>query len=35
MKTAHAAFRKDTMLLESPQDPRARWPGARPKFKKG
>ena len=34
LKTAQAAVRKDTMLLQSAQDPRARWPAARPKFKK-
>jgi hypothetical protein len=34
-KTAHAAVRKDTMLVQSPRDPRARWPASRPKFKKG
>ena len=34
-KTASAAIRKDTMLLQSAQDPRARWPASRPKFKKG
>jgi hypothetical protein len=33
-KTAQAAVRKDTMLLQSAQDPRARWPAAKPKFKK-
>lgn len=33
-KTAHAAVRKGTMLLEA-ADTRARWPAARPKFKKG
>lgn len=33
-KTATAAVRKDTMLLQSAQDPRARWPAAKPKFKK-
>jgi hypothetical protein len=34
-KTARAAVRKDTMLLQSAQDPRARWPAAKPKFRKG
>ena len=33
-KTAQAAVRKDSMLLQSAQDPRARWPAAKPKFKK-
>jgi hypothetical protein len=35
LKTATAAVRKDTMLLQSAQDPRARWPAARPKYRKG
>ena len=35
LKTANAAVRKDTMLLQSAQDPRARWPAARPKYRKG
>ena len=34
-KTAKTAIRKDTMLLQSAQDPRARWPAARPKYRKG
>jgi hypothetical protein len=33
-KTAQAAVRKDTMLLQSTQDPRARWPASKPKFPK-
>jgi len=33
-KTATAAVRKDTMLLQPAQDTRARWPAARPKSKK-
>jgi len=33
-KTASAAVRKDTTLLQSGEDPRARWPAAKPKFKK-
>ena len=33
-KTATAAVRKDTMLLQTAQDTRARWPAAKPKFKK-
>lgn len=32
-KTAHAAVRKDTMLLQADQDPRVRWPAAKPKFR--
>ena len=35
LKTAKVAVRKDTMLLQSAQDPRARWPAARPKYRKG
>jgi hypothetical protein len=34
-KTATAAVRKDTTLFQSAQDPRARWPAARPKYRKG
>lgn len=34
-RTATSAVRKDTMLLQSAQDPRARWPAARPKYRKG
>jgi hypothetical protein len=33
-KTATAAVRKDTMLLQPAGDTRARWPAAKPKFKK-
>jgi hypothetical protein len=33
-KSATAAFRKDSTLVESPSDPRARWPASRPKFPK-
>ena len=33
-KTATAAGRKDTTIFQSAQDPRARWPASRPKFKK-
>jgi hypothetical protein len=33
-KTAHAAVRKDSMMLQSAQDPRARWPASKSKFKK-
>ena len=33
-KTATAAVRKDTMLLQSAEDPRARWPASKPKFGK-
>jgi len=35
LKTAKGAVRKDTMLLQSAQDPRARWPASKPKFRKG
>lgn len=34
-KSAHAAFRKDTMILEASQGPRVLWGRARPKVKKG
>ena len=33
-KTATTAVRKDTMLLQSAEDPRARWPASKPKFGK-
>ena len=33
-KTAHAAVRKDTMLMQTDRGPRARWPASRPEFKK-
>jgi hypothetical protein len=33
-KTAKTAVRKDTMLLQSAEDPRARWPASKPKFGK-
>jgi hypothetical protein len=33
-KTATVAVRKDTMALQSSQDPRARWPASKPKFPK-
>jgi len=33
-QTAQAAVRKDTSLLQSPADPRARWPASKPKFPK-
>jgi hypothetical protein len=33
-KTAQAAVRKDTSLLQPPADPRARWPASKPKFPK-
>jgi hypothetical protein len=35
LRTATTAVRKDTMLLQSAQDPRARWPAARPQYRKG
>ena len=34
-KTAHAAVRKDTMLLEAAEGPRALWARTKPKVKKG
>ena len=34
-KAAKAAVRKDTTVLQSLQDPRARWPASKPKFPKG
>lgn len=34
LKTATAAVRKDTTLFQPDQDPRARWPAAKPKFHK-
>jgi hypothetical protein len=33
-KTATVAVRKDTTVLQSSQDPRARWPASKPKFPK-
>jgi hypothetical protein len=33
-KTATAAVRKDTTVFQSSQDPRARWPASKPKFRK-
>jgi hypothetical protein len=33
-KTAQVAVRKDTSLLQPPEDPRARWPASKPKFPK-
>jgi hypothetical protein len=33
-KTATAAVRKDTTVFQSAQDPRARWPASKPKFRK-
>jgi hypothetical protein len=33
-KTASAAVRKDTMLMQTDRGPRARWPASRPEFKK-
>ncbi len=33
-KSAKAAVRKDTTVLQSLQDPRARWPASKPKFPK-
>jgi hypothetical protein len=34
-KSAHAAVRKDTMLLEAARGPRVLWGRCRPKVKKG
>ena len=34
LKTATAAVRKDTTLFQPDQDTRARWPAAKPKFRK-
>lgn len=33
-KTAHAAVRKDTMLMQTDRGPRVCWPASRPEFKK-
>ena len=33
-KSATAAVRKDTMILQSPEGPRARWAGTKPQVKK-
>jgi hypothetical protein len=33
-KPAKAAGRKDTTLFQTAQDPRARWPASKPKFRK-
>jgi hypothetical protein len=33
-KTATVAGRRDTTVFQSSQDPRARWPASKPKFKK-
>jgi hypothetical protein len=33
-KTAHAAVRKDTMLMQTDRGPRVRWPASRSEFKK-
>jgi hypothetical protein len=34
-KSAHAAVRKDTMILEASRGPRVLWGRTRPKVKKG
>jgi hypothetical protein len=34
-KSAHAAVRKDTMILEASRGPRVLWGRCRPKVKKG
>jgi hypothetical protein len=33
-KSAKSAVRKDTMILQSPEGPRARWAGTKPQVKK-
>jgi hypothetical protein len=33
-KTATAAMRKDTAVFQSSEDPRARWPASKPKYRK-
>jgi hypothetical protein len=33
-KTAKETVRKDSMVIQSTYEPRARWPAAKPKFKK-
>ncbi len=33
-KTAHAAVRKDTMILQAPEGPRVLWGVTKPKVKK-
>ena len=33
-KSAHAAVRKDTMLVQPERDPRARWSGSKPVWRK-
>jgi hypothetical protein len=33
-KSATTAVRKDTMILQSPEGPRARWAGTKPQVKK-
>jgi hypothetical protein len=33
-KSAHAAVKKDTMLVQTERDPRARWGGSEPAWKK-
>lgn len=34
-KTAHAAVKKDTMILQAPEGPRVLWGVTKPKVKKG
>jgi hypothetical protein len=34
LKTAHAAVRKDTMLMQAAEGPRVRWGVTKPKIKK-
>ena len=33
-KSAHASVKKDTMLVQTERDPRARWSGSKPAWKK-
>jgi hypothetical protein len=33
-KSARTAVKKDTMLMQTERDPRARWSGSRPAWKK-
>ena len=34
-RTAHAAVKKDTMILQAPEGPRVLWGRTKPKVKKG
>jgi hypothetical protein len=33
-KSAHASVKKDTILVQTERDPRARWSGSKPAWKK-